>query len=203
LAKLFSDILEKGVKAGQVPARTEAAREWYRNQAKKVSKSAVQEKALVAEMRRDGRTRTRVLYGRMYMFIYDPKHKETLPYYDKFPLIFPINKAEGGFLGLNMHYLPPVFRAKLMDSLYDVISNDKYDETTRLRMNYDLLNGAAKFRYFRPTIKHYLVRHMKSQLMYVKPEEWDVALFLPTRSFVNATYSKVYADSRKIIRGLG
>ena len=202
MATLFNDILAKGIRTGQVPARTAAAREWYRDQAKRVSRSAVQDKVLVAEMRRDGRQRARVRFGNMYMFIYDPKHKETLPYYDRFPLIFPINKAEGGFLGLNMHYLPPVYRAKLMDSLYDITNNDKYDETTRLRMNYDLLNGAAKFRYFRPTIKHYLARHMKSQLMYVNPAEWDIALFLPTRSFVNATAARVYADSRKIIRGL-
>jgi len=201
LAKVFDNILAQGIRAGQVPARTKAAREWYRDQAKMVTKTTVESKRFVAEMRKEDRMRTRMRIGNMYMFIYDPKHKETLPYYDTFPLVFPINKAEGGFLGLNMHYLPPMLRAKLMDALYDVASNDKFDETTRLRINYDILNSVSKFRFFAPTVKHYLNSHMRSQLMYVNPSEWDIALFLPSQRFVGANTNKVYADSRKIIRG--
>ena len=200
MARLFNDILAQGIRAGQVPARTQAAREWYRDQAKTVTKTRVDSKRLVTEMRREDRIRTRMRVGNMYMFIYDPKHKETLPYYDTFPLVFPINKAEGGFLGLNMHYLPPILRAKLMDALYDVASNDKFDETTRLRINYDILNGVSKFRFFAPTVKHYLSAHMKSQLMYVNPSEWDIALFLPLHQFQKASAGKVWQDSRKVIR---
>jgi hypothetical protein len=62
--------------------------------------------------------------GKMYTFFYDPKHKETLPYYDLFPLIFVVGPAAGGFLGINLHYLPPVLRAKLMDSLYQILNNN-------------------------------------------------------------------------------
>lgn len=201
MARLFNDILARGMRAGQVPARTAGAREWYRERAANVKKSTVQSQRVVREMRADDRTRTRVRYGNMYMFMYDAKHKETLPYYDAFPLVFPINKAEGGFLGLNMHYLPPLLRARLMDALYDTVTNENYDETTRLRINYRLLNSAAKFRWFAPTVKHYLRSQMRSQLMYVNPSEWDVALFLPTQQFIGARPTKVYADSRKIIQG--
>lgn len=201
MAKLFNDILSQGIRAGQVPARTAGARQWYRDRAAAVRKSTVQSQRMVREMRRDDRTRTRVRYGNMYMFMYDAKHKETLPYYDAFPLVFPINKAEGGFLGLNMHYLPPLLRARLMDALYDTVTNEDYDETTRLRINYRLLNSVAKFRWFAPTVKHYLRSQMRSQLMYVNPAEWDIALFLPTQQFIGAKPAKVYADSRKIIQG--
>lgn len=201
MAKLFDNILAQGIRAGQVPARTANAREWYRERAAGVRKSTVQSQRLVNELRRDDRARARVRYGSMYMFMYDAKHKDTLPYYDAFPLVFPINKAEGGFLGLNMHYLPPTLRARLMDALYDTATNDKFDETTRLRINYQLLNSIAKFRWFAPTVKHYLGRQMRSQLMYVNPSEWDIALFLPTQQFVGARPAKVYADSRRIIRG--
>ena len=44
--------------------------------------------------------------GEMYMFYYDAKHKDTLPYWDRFPLVFPFSKVKDGFLGLNLHYLP-------------------------------------------------------------------------------------------------
>jgi hypothetical protein len=199
-AKVFDDILLKGIRAGQMPARTAEAREWYREQAKTVAKSRAQGDKLIREMGRD-RYENRFRLGHMYMFAYDPKHKETLPYYDRFPLIFPINKAKGGFLGINMHYLPPVLRAKLMDALYDTVTGEQYDENTRLKVSYRILSNATKFKEFKPTVKHYLTAHVRTRLVYINPSEWDIALFLPSAQFVGATRTQVYNDSRKIIRG--
>lgn len=203
MAKVFDDILLKGIRTGQVPGRTQDAREWYRNQAKALPKKN-QTDRLIRELRTDQNRRqdTRFLLGNMYLFAYDPKHKDTLPYYDRFPLIFPINKAKGGFLGINLHYLPPPFRAKLMDELYTVMNNKAFNDTTRLTANYKILNGTTKFRHFKPCIKHYLTAHVRSKPAYINPTEWDVALFLPTQKFVGATATQVYADSRKIIRGM-
>jgi len=203
MAKVFDDILLKGIRTGQVPGRTQDAREWYRNQAKALPKKN-QTDRLIRELRTDQNRRqdTRFLLGNMYLFAYDPKHKDTLPYYDRFPLIFPINKAKGGFLGINLHYLPPPFRAKLMDELYTVMNNKAFNDTTRLTANYKILNSTTKFRHFKPCIKHYLTAHVRSKPAYINPTEWDVALFLPTQKFVGATATQVYADSRKIIRGM-
>jgi len=203
MAKVFDDILLKGIRTGQVPGRTQDAREWYRNQAKALPKRN-QTDRLIRELRTDQNRRqdARFLLGNMYLFAYDPKHKDTLPYYDRFPLIFPINKAKGGFLGINLHYLPPPFRAKLMDELYTVMNNKAFNDTTRLTANYKILNGTTKFRHFKPCIKHYLTAHVRSKPAYINPTEWDVALFLPTQKFVGATTTQVYADSRKIIRGM-
>lgn len=199
-AKVFDDILLKGIRGGQVPARTAEARNWYREQAKQVSKSEAKGDKLIREAGRD-RYENRFRLGNMYMFAYDPKHKETLPYYDRFPLIFPINKAKGGFLGINMHYLPLVLRAKLMDALYDTVTNEKYDENTKLNITYKVLGSASKFKEFKPTVKHYLTDHVRTRLVYINPTEWDIALFLPSASFVGATSAQVYTDSRNIIRG--
>ena len=205
--RIFSDILAQGIRKGQVPARTSSAREWYRDQAAKVtksgSKSGVSGETFIksASKERD-RLRSEIkFFGEMYTFAYDPKHKETLPYYDRFPLIFPINKAKGGFLGINFHYLPPMMRAELMDALYGTANNKNYDETTRLKISYDILNRASKYKFFKPAVKHYLNNHVRSRFIYINPSEWDIALFLPTARFVGATKQKVYADSRKIIRG--
>lgn len=200
VAKVFDNILLKGIRSGQMPARTAEARAWYRDQAKRVNKSAAQGDKLIREAGRD-RYENRFRLGHMYMFVYDPKHKETLPYYDRFPLIFPINKAKGGFLGINMHYLPPMLRAKLMDSLYETVTNERYDENTKLNISYRILNNASKFKEFKPTVKHYLADHVRTRLVYINPVEWDIALFLPSASFVGATKTQVYSDSRKIIRG--
>lgn len=199
-AKIFDDLLLKGIRSGQVPARTQAAREWYRDQAKRIPRSQTQEGRLIREMGAE-RYENRFRIGHMYMFIYNPKHKDTLPYYDRFPLIFPINRAKGGFLGINFHYLPLPLRAKLMDALYDVTSNDRFDETTRIRASYSILSSAMKYKEFKPTVKHYLANHVVSRLTYINPAEWDVALFLPTERFEGATKTQVWADSRRIIRG--
>jgi len=198
-AKIFDEILLKGIRSGQVPARSQSARDWYRDQAQQIKRSDISETIIMRESRDRYENRFRI--GHMYMFIYNPKHKDTLPYYDRFPLIFPINRAKGGFLGINMHYLPYQLRAKLMDALYDVASNDKFDESTKIKASYGILSGAAKYREFKPTIKHYLVDHVVSKLVYINPSEWDVALFLPVEKFVGASKTKVWADSRKTIRG--
>ena len=147
MATTFDEILLKGVRAGKAPGKTKKAREWYRNQAKKVSKTEVETNKVVKEMK--GRAVNKIIVGSMYMYRYDPKHKATLPYYDTFPLVFPINKVQGGFLGLNLHYLPPVLRAKLMDALYAQTNNKKYDETTRLKVSYSVLSAATKFKEFK------------------------------------------------------
>jgi hypothetical protein len=200
VAKLFDDILLRGIREGQIPARTAGARDWYRQQAATVGKGEAKGEKLIREAGKE-RYENRFRLGHMYMFAYDPKHKKTLPYYDRFPLIFPINRAQGGFLGINMHYLPPTLRAKLMDQLYTVASNKKYDETTKLRISYDVLNGASKFKLFAPTVKHYLTKQVRTRLVYINPSEWDIALFLPTQKFVGAKQSKVWSDSRKAVRG--
>lgn len=206
MAEIFNDLLLKGIRSGQAPARSAAARDWYRTQAKDIARTKrnrSQGDKLIRELRGDldRRQDNKFMMGNMYLFAYDPKHKDTLPYYDRFPLIFPINKAKGGFLGLNMHYLPPILRAKLMDQLYTVLNNRRFDETTKLTASYKVLNSAAKFSAFAPCIKHYLNAHVRTKPAYINPSEWDVALFLPTQKFVGATANQVYADSRKIVRG--
>ncbi|MAE55833.1 MAG: hypothetical protein CMK23_07535, partial [Porticoccaceae bacterium] len=139
------------------------------------------------------------LIGSMNMFFYDPKHKETLPYYDRFPLIIIIGPAKGGFMGLNLHYLPPILRAKFLDELLNITNNNKYDETTRFQISYKMLQATTKMRYFKPCIKHYLFSQVKSRLARVHAPEWEIATFLPTADFAKASATSVYRESRKAI----
>ena len=194
MAIVFDDLLAKGVRAGEIPARTDSARSWYRDRART---TRVTPDRLIRSDRE--RLTSRVMIGRMYHFFYDPKHKKTLPYYDRFPLIFPFKKVRGGFLGINLHYLPLRLRAKLMDELYGLTRDNRYDENTRLRISYNVLNGAAKYKYFKPCVKHYLTPHVKSRFLEVYAAEWDIALFLPTERFVGSNKRAVHADSRKMI----
>ena len=194
MAIVFDDLLAKGVRAGEIPARTDGARSWYRDKAR--TTRFTPDRLIKSDKER---LTSKVMVGRMYHFFYDPKHKKTSPYYDRFPLIFPFKKVRGGFLGINLHYLPLRLRAKLMDGLYGLTRDNKYDEDTRLRISYNILNGAAKYKYFKPCVKHYLTPHVKSRFLEVYAAEWDIALFLPTERFVGANKRAVHADSRKMI----
>ena len=196
---LFRELEMEAFRAGITP-RTKQSIEWFRNKAREMFRGRtvgnrnkiMQDDAL--DLRNKPITKTGLL-GNMYMYFYDPKHKETLPYYDTFPLIIMVERAPGGFYGLNMHYLPPVLRAKLFDALAK--SDERYDENTRFRARYRLLQSVRKLKYFKPCFKHYLTKHVESRISKVEAPEWEVALFMPTQRFKKATATRVYADSRK------
>lgn len=189
VAYVFDTVLTKGMQAGQVPARTRDAREWYRDAARDVN---VTPSRLMKGNQSKFTRNTEP--GNMLLFSYDPKTKKKLPYYDTFPLIFVVGPAEGGFFGLNMHYLPLKQRAILMDALYETASDSRYDAGTRLKINYSILSKASRFKLFKPCLKHYLNSQVKSRFMQIDSVEWDIALFLPLQRFVGSI-SKVYQDS--------
>jgi hypothetical protein len=118
--------------------------------------------------------------GQMYMFAYDPKYKNILPYYDAYPLVFPIEFYSDGFLGINLHYLPPLARAKLLTNLKDLANNDKYDNSTKLAISYNVLKAhSIQFNGFENCIKRYLFAHVRSSFHQVSPYDWDKAVLLP------------------------
>ena len=132
------------------------------------------------------------LVGRMFMYFYDPKYKKTLPYYDRFPLIIMVKKAPGGFYGINLHYLPPVLRAKFFDKLLDYSNNNKYNKSTRFKMSYDLLNKTSKLSAVKPCYKKYLTKHIKSRISEISASEWEIAIFLPTEQFIKKGKNSIW-----------
>jgi hypothetical protein len=143
---------------------------------------------------------TRIMPGHLYMFVYDPKTKAELPYYDRFPLVFPFRKTPDGFIGLNMHYLPYPLRITLLDNLLTYASNQRFDETTRLKYSWALIDGMSKYAAAKPCVKQYLVGHVRTQFRQVESSNWATAMLLPVERFVGASKQEIWADSRRIIR---
>lgn len=143
----------------------------------------------------------RFLLGGLYFFYYNPKMKNDLPYYDTFPLVLMLERYSDGFLGLNLHYLPIKFRVMLMKKLisYGAIYTAE-DELKRIRITYDILNASRRFREFRPCLKRYLTNHVKSRILAVQPNEWDIATYLPVQQFKKARPLEVWQDSINEIR---
>jgi len=147
---------------------------------------------------KEGGLTSRMWLGRMYFFVYNPKHKATLPYYDMFPLVLPVERYSDGFLGINFHYLSPKDRAVLLDEI-KIFANDKtLKETTRIRLTYDMLRGFTKFRRAKPCLKRYLTTYMKTQFIPVLPDEWGPAIFLPLENFKKKSKAGVWQESKEI-----
>lgn len=194
MSNLFKTLEYEAFRAGINP-RTKQSREWFRKKAKDIT--SVNRKSLVRN--EPLKQKANFVVGEMFMYIYDAKHKATLPYYDKFPLTIIVDLAPDGFYGINLHYLPMTLRAKFLDALLDNTTNEKYDKTTRFQLNYTMLKRTSKMKYFRPCFKHYLAEQVQGNFAYVPPQEWEIAVFLPTANFSGASESTVWKDSRKMI----
>tara|TARA_B100000767_G_C19593327_1_gene462374 strand:+ start:217 stop:765 length:549 start_codon:yes stop_codon:yes gene_type:complete len=151
---------------------------WFREKIKEFGKPGA------SDLIRDGRRTNGVNFGTLNMFFYSPKHKNTLPYYDTFPLVLPIGQAAGGFMGLNIHYLPIQMRIRLLDRIVDGQGSfiTSYSQLKKIPM--------AK-----AIVKHYLNGYVKSEFRRILPEELIVAALLPVQRFQKASDTQVYADT--------
>ena len=165
------DEISKLRKSGKEPYQ------WYRNRIKELGSPSQ------AQLIRDGKITGRVSFGALNMFIYDPKLKNKLPYYDTFPLVLPIESYRDGFLGINFHYLPYALRARLLSRL---------DPDA----NYSALKNV---RLVKPTLKRYLNSNVRSRFRKLEEEDFMTAIMLPVQRFRKSSASKVWSDSRKVI----
>ena len=192
----MANVFEKILKMSTVEIRqnSEASLEWFRQKA--TTQKVTGNQLLTAGDYRDNITNF-VSPGGMYFYQYDAKHKETLPYWDKFPLVFPFEMKPDGFLGINLHYLPPTMRASLMSNLMNRKARTQAED---ISISYKILSSYSNLRYFKPCVKRYLYTQVKSPFLYISPDEWPIAIFLPLQRFQKASDGKVYADSRKMAK---
>jgi len=189
MAYLIERIKEQLAKSGYKP-RTIASRDWLMSKIqdlKPTRQSILNDKE---------RLKSNTILGRMYFYYYDPKLKDDLPYYDRFPLVIPIEQYPDGFLGLNLHYISPKQRIELLDALSEFANNSNYDETTRFRMSWRKLKTIGTAFKANACVKKYLFKHVDSRFLEISADEWDIAALLPFQNFKGASANKVYNDSR-------
>ena len=144
--------------------------------------------------------RQKFLIGGLYYFFYNPKTKNELPYYDTFPLVMPLKREPDGFIGLNLHYLPIKYRINFMRKLMPLAIYNDEDEIKRIRITYPILDSSKRYREFRPCIKKYLYSHIRSKILSIEPQEWDIALYLPIQQFKKESAKTVWQESVEQIR---
>jgi hypothetical protein len=154
--------------------------DWFEQKVRSAA-GGVRNKLLSAEASQTGST----VIGKMYFFKYDPKHKATLPIYDIYPLVFPIERYNNGFLGLNIHYLAVPERQAFIDQLMHYATAKNLTPRSRLRLTYSLLQSSQKLASeARPCIKRYLWTHVRTKFIEIPATEWDRAAVLPIELFV-------------------
>ncbi|UYD60213.1 hypothetical protein OPFAMLBM_00192 [Aeromonas phage avDM12-TAAL] len=123
--------------------------------------------------------------GKLYTYIYDAKHKDTLPYWDVYPLIVylgPSLRYPGLMMGLNLHYIPPKARKDFLEELLKYASTDRITNKTSLKINWDKVKSMRGAEHM---IKAYIPQRIKGGMIEIKPQDWVNAVFLPTQKFLS------------------
>lgn len=188
--------------AAQYATMSRESLAWLNKRVQKMNNPSALIRPLVREKGRFVRPtdRNKFLMGGLYFFAYDPKTKADLPYYDRFPMVIPLRRHSDGFIGLNLHYLPIRYRIQFMKKLLPFALYNDEDEIKRIRVTYPMLDASSRFKEFRPCIKKYLYSHIKSRIIAVEPEEWDIALYLPLQQFKKAPAKEVWQESIEEIK---
>ena len=193
--------LKTAIATGDVAAKARQAATWFRSIVERAKIALAREtvfQTVITEAAQAGGLTSKMWLGKMYFFVYNPKHKMTLPYYDMFPLVLPVERYSDGFLGINFHYLAPKERAHLLDEIKIFVNDKTLSEKTRIMLTYDMLRGFTKFKRAKPCLKRYITMYMKTQFIPILPDEWGPAIFLPVENFKKMSKKAVWIESKNI-----
>lgn len=179
------DRLKQSLYKKGISVRSGEARAWLEH---KVKQLTVTPSKL---LERQGQT-NQTMIGGMYFYVYDPKTKNEMAFYDKFPLVIPVEKYSDGFLGLNLHYIHPQSRLVLLDKLSDIATNTRFDESTKFRISYGYLKRSSQIYEHHKCLKRYLYSHVRSKFVKIDADEWDIAALLPAENFEKKTKEEIY-----------
>lgn len=190
----FKDELSEG----NITPRSKASQEWFLEKIRGMSDVSMNRNTM---MRNEPlKQATKTIAGKMYMFWYNPKGKDELPYYDKFPLVLPLGVEGQTLLALNMHYLPVDLRQALFYGLLNTVNNRKYDDSTYMKVTYEFLKSTAALKAYRPCVKKYLAGNIMGKIVNVPAQEWEIAVHMPTAVWMKKDESYVHNRSREQIR---
>ena len=174
------------------PQSVRRSQSWYQNQISNLGNLSRKVNQAI------GKSSDTLVPGGLYLFKYDPKHKDTLPHYDTLPLVLPFAQAPGGFLGINLHYLPYGLRFKLMGALLDLVT-DIEDPRSRAEVSWQILNSSSKFTGVAACVKHYLSSQIQSSFLNIPNDHWLSAAMMPIEQFRGQSKEQVFKNSRRIL----
>lgn len=205
----FSDLEKELLKPGSTRRREKAATDWWIETMKRTHRASYDQQSKKYSVRPQDWMKTRrgivrpPIQGQMFCYWYDAKWKNELPYWDRFPIVLIIEMYDDGWLGLNLHYLPPFYRARLLGLIMGTMMSVKLSREAKARVTYDLIQSAAKWNVAKPCIKRYLRQHIVGKIVRVPPDEWEHTVMLPMDTWVGAARQQVWLESVQKMRGTG
>ena len=189
--KIATDFISK------IKAKSGQAIKWFKSIVKKTQRAAFPATTGRKEIMTDrniGVSAGKPTIGQLYLFQYNAKWADILPYWDMWPLIFPFDHAKDGFYGINLHYLPPNARAALMIRLIKAQGGGgNMNENFKLKLNYSIITS---FKPAIPCIKRYLFSHVQGKGLYgIGGEDWSYAAALPLQKFQKESEKYVWQQS--------
>jgi len=145
--------------------------------------------------------------GEMFFFEYLPntKNRNILNHWDRFPMVLIVEIHDDGFSGINLHYLPIKYRERLFLQLIrllsfkeDIIGIKKYRSRAsipRIRTSYKMLSEGKRFHLFKPAYKRYKYSRIRSKMLLIEPNYWDIAMFMLLDRFQKEQRSSVWLQS--------
>lgn len=134
--------------------------------------------------------------GQLYTYLYNPKTKDKLPYYDIVPLVIPVQYTNNGFYGLNFHYLSLPERNKLLNI---ILPFSQKSETSKKKSSYAKLVSLASG-VWSPCCKRYLWSHIRTKFVNIPQEDWYEIIKMPVISFQKATTKEVYRQTKRMMK---
>jgi len=186
---------KKELDESSIPPRSKESQRWYLEKVSEI-KASINLRAYQVELMQLKSLKTPFV-GRMFTFFYDPKGKNTLPYFDRFPLIFMVGINEKTFFGINLHYLPLDLRQQLFYRLLERVNKNVYDPSTFIRIDYEYLKSFRKLRAYKPCFKQYAISNVRGKIINVPSSEWETAMYLPTAWWKRMPEEVVHQKSRR------
>jgi hypothetical protein len=170
---------------------------WFDEKIESMDRRRITPNAIMMREQLESLTGT-LIPSNLYLFYYDPKFKDTLPYYDMVPLVFPIERDEKSFLGLNMHYLDYPARFALFRALLKISGTTSLTADKKLILSWNTLKGVSKLAPAQACIKRYLFDHVKSPFLHIDAPDWATVMTMPLARFAKQSKETVWKESAKV-----
>jgi hypothetical protein len=141
--------------------------EWFINEIQGINASAARRKMLGLKSRQA----KYLVAGRMYLFTY---RAETIPVFDKYPLIFPFSKTGEHFYGINLHYVPIPMRIEIINKLSVFANNQSMSANVRLVMQWNMIKALSQSKNLgiENCVKMYRNDRVQSMFSEIPPSSW-------------------------------
>jgi hypothetical protein len=190
------DDLSRGMNATEVNRRQREAIRYFsqRNKAKFVDTG----RPGIELMTKGQRGVSDIIPGTIMTYMYDAKNAETLEYWDRAPLIIFLDvQKNGNWLGLNLHYIEPRVRAKILGLLMKTVTAKKLRHDVRMRITYQMCQQIAAYKPLGFCLKSYIPQRITTKIVRIQPLDWQHAIFFPSDRFQKASNRKVWSDAKK------